>query len=472
MPEAQRDVSGVPAAILPPNALTGGSSLKIGVLQNANSLLLFSRKAGGGKKGGLQSQMAQGKNGLSGSIVSVADPLGQFQPQERWGISLIQNLVGMSACAYKRVPTRTGVATSASASLGAGPTGWTDQNIGVSTVVPGAVSGTAPAAKLTTLANDCMEWEALIPPEGKGRIGLLASSGGAEVEISVGGRIVWQENLTGTHSGRLIVAEFPVLPGQRTIRLRHTGNGTGVKALYVFGFNFVSLDHPVTLGGELDTYGSFRDNNAYSVQGESENWYAFYDLDANLLGGGFHGEKRRAAYKTLVDGVETTLVVGVPFACQSLVIQDETTVDFRSYGGGYLDVLTEQDLSTDGTLHRRATFTGNARLGMSYTHMMSANTTFTENRYPTYQALTGIGKHAIIGRAPEVKLRNPTTGQTVTGQFNLHSTERGDFTAGTGHLEIRVDDRKHRYGNIDALSNTAFSRRITSLQSQSSIQWK
>ncbi len=471
MPEAQRDVSGVPAAILPPNGLTTGSSLKIGVLQNADSLLLFSRKAGGGTKGGLQKQMAKNKNSLGGSINTVPDPLGQVQPQERWGISLVQNLVGMAACAYRRVPTRIGVATSASAALGAGPTGWTDQNIGVSTVVPGSVAGTAPIARLTTLANDCLEWDETIPPEAKCRVAFLASSGGAEVEISVGAKIVWQENLTGTQAGRLIIAEFSVMPGARTIRVRHTGNGTGVKALYIFGINFVSLDHPVTRGAGLDTFASFRDNNAYSVQGESENWYAVQDRDANLIGGGFHGEKRRKADKIVIDGVETTPTVGVPFVYQSLVIQQETTIDFRPHGGGYLDVVSVQDLSTDGTLHRRASFSGSARVGMFYTHMMSANTTFSEVVYPTYQTPTGIGKHAVIGRAPEVKLRNPATGQTVTGQFNLHANERGDYTAGTGHIEVRPDDRKHRIGRGDSDSLTTLSITVTQEYSQSSIQW-
>ncbi len=470
MPEAQRDTSGLPAEILPPNDLTAGSSLKIAVWQNANSLLLFSHKPGGGK-GGLQVQMANGKYGLSGSINTVQDSNGQVQSQDRFGISLVQNLVGMSACAYKRIPTRIGVATSAVAALGAGPTGWSDQNIGVATVVPGSTAGTAPVARLTTLGNDCLEWDETFPPEAKCRVAFLASSGGAEVEISVAGKIVWQENLTGTQSGRLIIAEFSVVPGARTIRVRHTGNGTGVKALYIFGINFVSLDHPQTRGGGLDTFASFRDNNAYSIQGESENWYAVGDRDANLLGGGFHGEKRLAADKILVDAVDTAPVIGVPFVCYSLVIQQKTQIDFRPHGGGYLDVFTLQDLTTDGTLHRRATFTGDARLGMFYTHMMSANTTFTEIVYPTYQTLTGLGKHAIEGRAPEVKLRNPTTGQTVTGQFNLHKNERGDYTAGTGHLEIRSDDRKQRYGELDSDSLTKLSRRKRRARSQSSLQW-
>ncbi len=440
-------------SLLTTNDQNRSSSYKIGLLLDLYTLLIWTRKAGGGLIGGVQTEMAMNKLSLDLSLLTA---------QERWGLGRVQNMIGSSVWAYRMVANTTS------------GTWTTVTNIGVADGEPLATAGTQISAVWSNQTNANRDYLVTVPPDGKLRFAFLGSTSGngGEAELSDSGSIlaVVNTNVT-TGNSKLIIREITTQPGQRTIRVRHIGNGSGTKVVYVLGIHFCSLEHPPTRGATLDTYASFRNANMYCPNGESENWYAFWDWDANLWGGGFHGgESNLVAPQFLVDGIVTTLTVGVPFVFRSFAIKQRTRINWVPHGGGYLDVDTEQDLSSDGVINRSATFAGSMRMGgQGYTHMMSCGPGFVEGTYPQYQLFSGTGKKAIQGRSPMFRLRNPTTGQVMIAEYNLQDDERGLYTLGSGHLEMRGTDNKQRLGLMDYATMTETYRPVTTFNSKSII---
>jgi hypothetical protein len=253
---------------------------------------------------------------------------------------------------------------------------------------------------------DYIEFSVTVPKSGE--VSLLFYSSGASdpaAQVLADGEQIGTVRLNN-FSSDVILRKFTAPPGQRTIRIKTSGNYW----VYVAGVNcYFAKDAPTSLVYDKM---AFWGGGAPYINNKGAMEYAFYDTDLSLYYGSYHGGETLISDQLMLDNKNASMATGEVRVRKSFAIRQTTNINNKFTSDTYYQI------SGDGLMEFTASLSGDANLSTAYSCMSTTNNAFTEVIYPKRMSITTDGEY-YLGRINKVVQQDPSTGQKITTFLTL-----------------------------------------------------
>jgi hypothetical protein len=242
-----------------------------------------------------------------------------------------------------------------------------------------------------------------------------------------------------------------------TVRVTHTG--TGGTALGVIGVNFYELKD--WNGDDYDSFAYYRHDEMFSeyLTQSSSNDTVIQEFNSQIYGVAYHGGETNLVHDWYVDGLLVNPppppegspegTIGGFIVGKRIELHTSADVDWGSVNGGSVSITAKWEFGL-GTVNHTARYKGNnLEVRELYAHMFGTHQSFSEIIYPDYVNLATKPDNSRnnVGRTNKIVLRNPTTGQTYTGELTLYEREQNRY--GGVHVWKKVGQyHKVYYGPV------------------------